>query len=55
MARHKRKRLKKLLMGLGHDRVRAEWLINVGLICDMDYAAQIDNIKTITANMKREA
>lgn len=55
MARHKRKRLKKLLMGFGHDRAYAEWLINVGLISDMDYAAQIAHIKTITANKKREA
>ena len=40
----KRKRLKKLLMAL-FPRDDAEFYINVGLICDLDYAAQIRAVK----------
>ena len=47
----KRKRLKKLLVAL-FPRDDAEFYINMGLICDLDYAAQIREVKA--ALKKRE-
>ena len=53
MAR-KRKRLKKLLMAL-FPRDDAEFYINVGLICDLDYAAQIRAVKDVIKEREERA
>ena len=49
--RRKRKRLEKLLMAL-FPRNDVESFINAGLICDLDYAAQIREIKEVIKDRK---
>lgn len=49
--KHKRKRLKKLLMAL-FPRDGAEFYINAGLIMDLDYAQQIRLVKDCIAARK---
>jgi len=48
----KRKRLKKLIMGLGNQRDVAELIIEVGLIMGLDYQEQVSVARQVLAERK---